>query len=304
MDFMKIQAEMMQWFQNLFSGAYSFFDVLFIIITAFGEEIFIFILFPVFYWAVDKKASHLLAFAGFTSLTINGVIKDACKIPRPCNANHYNEMIRFVEADNFLVNTVDLKNGASYSFPSGHAQGISTLLFSLATYYKKTWLWITSVVAVVLVAASRIYLGVHWPMDVAVGAFLGLGFAVATYFAFKKAKTKTRNIIYLSFSALFLLLLFFAVKSDTFKAVGAFMGFSIGAILENKYVSFDPKAGTKTKKAIRIILGIILLLALRLGLKALFHLISTSYVFDFLRYFILVFFGVFLYPLIFKKIKL
>lgn len=294
-----MQVDIMIWFQQLFANFQEFFDVFFMIITAFGEELILFIVLPIFYWAINKEASHLVAMAGFASLTLNGVIKDIAQVERPIS----NPNIRFVEIDNILVNTVDLQKG-SYSFPSGHSQTISVLTFSLASYYNKKNFWILATIITLLVMMSRLYLGVHWPLDVLVGALLGILSAVVCYQIFKRYNADTRIKIYLIMAVVCLLALFFAKKSDTYKAVGACFGFAIGALFERKFVNFDPKEGSLKRKILRCALGLVLVGGLKLALKPLFALIAESVVLDFLRYMIIVFVAIALYPMLFKKIKL
>lgn len=294
-----MQVDIMIWFQGLFENFTDFFDVFFMLVTAFGEELILFIILPIFYWAINKEASQLVAMAGFASLTLNGTIKDIAKVERPIG----NPNIRFVEIENFLVDTVHLKEG-SYSFPSGHSQTISVLSFSFACYYNKKKLWICATVITLLVMLSRMYLGVHWPLDVLVGGLLGLLSAVVCYQIFKRCNEDTRVKVYLIIAVLCLFSLFFAQKSDTFKSVGACFGFAIGAFVERKFVNFDPTEGPIWKKIIRCVLGLALVGGLKAGLKPLFALIADNIFLDFLRYMIIVFVAIALYPMLFKKIKL
>lgn len=294
-----MQVEIMKWFQGLFVNFQDFFDVFFMIVTAFGEELILFIVLPIFYWAINKEVSHLVAMAGFASLTLNGVIKDVAQVERPIG----NPDIRFVEIENILVDTVHLKEG-SYSFPSGHSQTISVLSFSLASYYNKKNIWIFASVITLLVMMSRIYLGVHWPLDVLIGGLLGVLSALVCYQIFKRSKEDTKLKIYLILAVLCLTAIFFARKSDTYKAVGACFGFAIGAFVERKYVNFDPKEGTIWKKVLRCALGLVIVGGLKFALKPLFAMIAESVILDFLRYMIIVFVAIALYPMLFKKIKL
>lgn len=285
------------WFQELFSSFYDFFDVFFGFFTFFGEELFFVILIPILYWTINKRIAMMVSCAGILSLSINGVFKDIAQIERPIS----NENIRFVEIDNLFVNTVDLKD--SYSFPSGHAQLVSTLICSLGFSLKNKRFWILGSILIVLVCLSRVYLGVHWPLDVLVGGILGLVLAYGMYKLFIKLEDK-RIFIYLGLIVIGFILLLFAQTADTYKALGGIIGFSLGAIFEMKLVNFNPKEGVLWKKVVRVVLGLIILLGLKEGLKYGFSLISDNYIFHVIRYFLLTFVGIGLYPWFFKKIKL
>jgi undecaprenyl-diphosphatase len=73
---------------------------------------------------------------------------------------------------------------ASFSFPSSHAANITSSMLFLALAYRR---WMALPLAVmVLVSFSRIYVGVHWPSDVAVGMLLGAVLAVPSYLLFRR----------------------------------------------------------------------------------------------------------------------
>jgi membrane-associated phospholipid phosphatase len=66
---------------------------------------------------------------------------------------------------------------SDYSFPSGHALIVSGGVV-VAWIMLKRWLTAILMVEASLVAFSRIYVGVHYPMDVVGGALLGAGFSL------------------------------------------------------------------------------------------------------------------------------
>jgi undecaprenyl-diphosphatase len=63
------------------------------------------------------------------------------------------------------------------SFPSNHAVNASVLA-TLATLYMPR-LWLPAAALAILVGYSRVYVGVHYPLDVLAGSLLGIAVAVA-----------------------------------------------------------------------------------------------------------------------------
>ena len=97
-------------------------------------------------------------------------LKDSFERLRPNRDPSVNTMIRI------------LKNNSSFSFVSGHAttsMAVSLLMFlTLRKSFHYTWLFF---IWPIIFAYSRIYIGVHFPMDVLCGALLGAGIGYLFY---------------------------------------------------------------------------------------------------------------------------
>ncbi len=83
--------------------------------------------------------------------------------------------------------------GGSYSFPSGHATNIFAAMVFLSLRYKKYRPFFIAVA--VAVAYSRVYVGVHYPLDVLGGAILGTFVALAINWVDKKGLHSIKKAI-------------------------------------------------------------------------------------------------------------
>ena len=266
------------------SIANPFLDGLFQFITMFGEEAILIPLIAVIYWAFNKKMGEYIAYASLTSVLVNGAIKDIFKAKRPIGEPG--------------IRSLRVETATGYSFPSGHTQGTASFWGAIAIYLKKNYMYVISALIIVLVAISRLYLGVHYPKDVLFGAIFGILTSSIAYKLFNKVNNKIS--LYFGTFIVFMPVLLYAHSADFIKGMGTFLGFALGIYVEKKYVNFSVE-GKSINKILRVVIGLAILILLKVGLKAVF---PNKLVFHFLRYFIIVFFGIGLYPAIFKKLKL
>ncbi|GAA4795078.1 phosphatase PAP2 family protein [Olivibacter ginsenosidimutans] len=71
--------------------------------------------------------------------------------------------------------------GSGYSFPSGHTSSTFALATTLSLNYPKWYVIAPSFALAATTAYSRMYMGVHYPSDVAGGIILGAGSAYLTW---------------------------------------------------------------------------------------------------------------------------
>lgn len=98
-----------------------------------------------------------LALATLTTYGLAMLMKNLIERPRPIGP-----------LDDIYVRVTE----SGFSFPSGHAALVTATTLTLVVCLPRKWWW-TAIVPIALVALSRLYLGVHAPLDVVGGVALG-----------------------------------------------------------------------------------------------------------------------------------
>ena len=276
-----------------------FFDELFNIISFFGESIIVIILIAYLYWIYDKKYGEKIITVMVTSMVFNNAIKGVVKANRP-----------FMDDNTVINKRPDTATG--YSFPSGHSQTAGTLYTSLMLKFKNNWMKILMPILIILIMFSRMYLGAHYPIDVIVGGLLGVFFAIFLPFIINKTSDlKLMLAIEIVLFIPFMILYYIRQEElnyDFFKMYGLLIGFFLAYIYEHRFVNFSNDV-SKGKKVLRLLLGLLLLAGIQGGLKALFGIMFPNANFALtaslhvIRYCLLTFVGLGLYPHLFKKLN-
>lgn len=296
-------------------------DTVMAILTYLGSEYVMIGLISVIFLCLDKKLAYKIGLVFFGSGAAVQITKLACRIERPWTLVN-TKYTQFGERYSY-VDKLGAKEGATgYSFPSGHSQSAMATYGTLAVSTpKKKWGWKILLWALpLLVMFTRLYLGVHTPFDVVVGAFIGLVFVFCVSAIFDKLYSSKKYDIVVSAvlggvsiaSIVFALVVKATVQnvetamvSDCLKASACGVGFAIGYFVERRFIDFDPKCGSVGDKIVRVILGIGGVFAIKEGVKYLGKAISTSEGFtmavDIVRYLLVVLFALCLVPFIVKK---
>lgn len=214
-------------------------------ITLMGSSEFLVGLAAVVYWCFDKRKGRLLTYVLLLGAYVNFFLKLLIPSPRPPFELRLSE-----------------KNETSFGFPSGHVQDSTTLWTSLWLSFKKRFLAFMGTVLIFAVGLSRLYLGLHNLVQVIGGIVVGLAFVAVIFLILKhmpRQDGKIRFVPHLLFSALTVLpllaaVLIFGVVGDGGRVAGYLVGFSIGAIFEDRYVAFSTNI-TNKQRLIRIIIA-------------------------------------------------
>ena len=159
--------ELLYWFQSIRTPVL---DAIMSLVTHLGEETFFMLAALVVFWCVDKRRGYFLLTVGFVGTLINQWLKIVCRVPRP-----------WVKDPNFSIVEAARAEATGYSFPSGHTQSAVGYLGGIARFTDRLWLRILCIVLAVLTAISRMYLGVHTPMDVCVSVVIAVILIFAIY---------------------------------------------------------------------------------------------------------------------------
>lgn len=262
-------------------------------ITQLGEETFYIVALAFVYWSYNKKLGRKLAIVVLTSLWINGLVKLLLKMPRPP------KNVQKVEV-------------SGYGFPSGHAQGSTTIWGYLSLKIRKYWFYIVSVVLVALISYSRIYLQVHYTQDIIGGITLG----IITLLVFEiidqklsdkisKMSTIQKLLIPLIYTCILVLvpyILFSSTEDITSLIVitGAIFGITEGFVIEEEKIDLKD-CETNKSRILRFVIGLAVVFPVIVILR---KVLLGSLLSIFLLYTIIGLLMGLGMPYIFKKLKL
>ena len=273
------------------------------------------VIMAILYWSVSKELGTYLMMGWSGNRLVNGVLKVTFCAYRP-----------WIRDARIQPYGDSITTATGYSFPSGHTMN-GTTVFGGGIMRKELpgILRVVLGVIVALIAFSRMFLGVHTPQDVLVGAGagllvmwltmrlmqwidshpekdvlvvcvgIGLGIAVALY-----AALKPYPIDYDAGGKL--IVDGSKMAKDTFKGVGYCTAFLIGWILERRFVGFSTDVPLGIKLA-RTVIGLLGYYLVSLILAPLIKMWIPGFAGTTLSCFVQIFYIVFLVPLYSKQME-
>lgn len=278
--------------------------------TQLGGEVIFIVAAVVVFWCVSKWEGYYLMTIAFCGTVLNQFLKLICRVPRP-----------WVRDPNFTIVESARAEATGYSFPSGHTQNAIGLFGGMARWGGRRWVRLGLTTLALVIAFSRMYLGVHTPADVGVSLVLAAALVLGLYPLMRRAQEKPRYMGYV-LAAMLVVSGAFVVFVETcgfpadmdaenlasgignaWKMLGAVAGMTLAWLLDRRYIHFETQA-VWWVQVIKVAVGMALLLAIKSGLKApLLALLGHEGLAGGVRYFLLVLVAGAIWPLVFRPMS-
>lgn len=274
-------------------------------ITTLGEETAFLVIALILFWCIDKYVGYYTLSVGFIGTIANQFLKLWFRIPRP-----------WILDENFTILEQAREGAGGYSFPSGHTQSAVGTFGSIAAATKNKKIRIAVIVIAALVAISRMYIGVHTPLDVGVSVVL----AVILIFTVRPLVFKNRRIgMPILLVAMILMAVgylcfveFYQFPAEVLKTenyqhglenaytlLGALAGLVIVYIVDEKWLHFSVKA-VWWAQILKVVIGLGLVLAVKAGMKGMLNGLFGDLLGRSVRYGLIVIVAGILWPLSFR----
>lgn len=258
-------------------------------ITQLGSEFAYVGLLLIVYIGIDARAGRTIALAFLASVFLNEQIKLIVDRPRP-----------FQLDPDVLRSQAAFETAPGSSFPSGHAQA-ATVFYGMASAYLRRW-WMTTL-AVVLVLAlslSRVYLGVHFPVDVLGGIGIGLCVVAVALVLDASRLQAPRLLTWLLGIGVPLALQLLRPTENSGVALGAMAAFITGPSV----FRYEARGGL-VRRALLVIIGLVVVLGAQLTVSATVpDAIRHSPAGSFARYLMLGYLGTLFVPWLGRALRL
>jgi len=254
-------------------------DRFFTLITNFGDVYLAIPFMLIILWCIDRKKGISICLAILSAVSVNTLVKSAFSVPRPWTVHPE-------------LDSIGKHRAIGPSFPSGHSATASSLFTAVFINFRKNWVRFMCVLLCLSVLTSRLYMTVHWPMDVATGFTIGLICAVITAkWARRMDETKNYDVLMLM-GALLCIVGFVsawmidcgridALRFEEFPSnLGMAGAVAMGISIEETFFPFSAK-GPRWKRLVRYLIG---LAGVGLLMMATKKLLPSGQIFRALRY--------------------
>lgn len=292
--------EILRFFQSIRMPVLNEFMLL---ITELGGEIAFLVTAIVIFWCVDKRQGYYIMSVGFMGTIISQFMKLCFRIPRPW------------VTDPDIAMEAAVGDAGGYSFPSGHSQSAVGTFGSLALTTKQRVVRYICIAISILVPISRMYVGVHTPLDVIVGSLISLILIFAVQPLVYNQKKNTMPLLITIMAIISVLHLCYVLlypfpgdvdvenlihgRENACTMVGCIAGMILVYIIDENWLQFTTKA-VWWAQIIKVIGGLALILLVKSGMKSILNGIFGELLGRGVRYFLIVIVAGILWPLTFR----
>lgn len=274
-----------------------------LLVTEFGGEIAFLVTAIVVFWCFDKRHGYFIMSVGFIGTIISQFMKLWFHIPRP-----------WVKQPGIAMEQA-IGDAGGYSFPSGHSQSSVGTFGGLAYIVKNKGVrWVCIAIAI-LVPLSRMYVGVHTPLDVAVGSALSLLLIFSMHPVVYSEKKFAMPVLIaimtlISIGHLCYVEFFpFSKQVDTYNLehgmenaytmFGCVIGMIVVYILDERWLNFSTKA-VWWAQILKVAGGLAVIMAVKIGAKTPLNFLLGPMFGRAARYFLIVIIAGVIWPLTFR----
>ena len=283
-----------------------FLDTVMAFLTELGGETLFMAVGLMLLWCVNKRNGYYMLTVCYSGILLSQLLKIMCRIPRP-----------WVIDPEFTIVESAREAAAGYSFPSGHTANITCMAGALAMTTRRHWVKWICIAAILVVAFSRMYLGVHTPLDVGVS----LGACAILVLLIDRLYRRIDNSPALMYAVLgaiavsagaFVLYTrlwpfpadvdaanLLSARENACSLLGAALGMNAAYFIDRRCINYDVSARWWVQ-IIKYALGLALLLAIKLLLKTPLNALLGETLGRMARYFLMLMFAGALWPATFR----
>ena len=256
-------------------------------------------------WCISKRQAYFMFAVTVAGTLICQWLKLIFCIPRP-----------WVLDPNFSIVESARAAATGFSFPSIHTQCGVGAFGALAISNKQRWLRILCVLVILIVPLSRMYLGVHTPLDVGVGFLCAVALVVALWPCFND-ESRFQSVAKYAIVGIAVLAIAYAVwvnvsafpadvdEENLFDGIkngwtllGCMLGLALGYFVDREWLHFEVKAPLPGQ-ILKVVLGLALMGIVLFGVKALQGALDLPLWTNVVRYFLAVAFATSIWPMTF-----
>ena len=249
-------------------------------LTYLGDEKLFVVISLIIFWCFSKRGGLYMLTTGFSVSGIGQALKLAFRIPRPWLLDEAmdSRVVTSARESNLLGEGAD-----GWSFPSGHTLISVGTYGGMAAWFQKKWVKVVGIALALLVPFSRLYLGVHTPVDVLCGVLISAAALLLLRPLFRSTEGKVRWVLLggMALSVLLLAVLYLTKPAglsaedsqlyasgvkNLWQLVGATAATWLAFEADVKWIHFDTKA-IWWVQVLKVIGGAVIVLALQEGVK-------------------------------------